>query len=115
MSDAVFLGVDVGTGSARAGLFDASGAMLASAKRDIRMWREAGDIVEQSSEDIWSAICASVEMRSLTSSLTAGAAISSPKSLRLRPPSLARAPTICRATSRTWSCARSVSASTPPA
>ncbi len=60
MSDAVFLGVDVGTGSARAGLFDASGAMLASAKRDIRMWREAGDIVEQSSEDIWSAICASV-------------------------------------------------------
>ncbi|AUH65740.1 FGGY-family carbohydrate kinase [Paracoccus zhejiangensis] len=60
MSDAVFLGVDVGTGSARAGLFDASGTMLASAKRDIRMWREAGDIVEQSSEDIWSAICASV-------------------------------------------------------
>ncbi|MBA4491632.1 FGGY-family carbohydrate kinase [Paracoccus sp. S1E-3] len=60
MSDAVFLGVDVGTGSARAGLFDAHGAMLAAAKRDIRMWREAGDVAEQSSDDIWGAICAAV-------------------------------------------------------
>lgn len=54
------IGVDVGTGSARAGLFDLTGQMLASAKRDIRMWREAGSIVEQSSADIWAAICASV-------------------------------------------------------
>ncbi|MDB5551573.1 MAG: FGGY-family pentulose kinase [Rhizobium sp.] len=52
-----FLGIDVGTGSARAGLFDASGNMLGSAKRDIRVWREAGDVVEQSSEDIWQAVC----------------------------------------------------------
>lgn len=54
------IGVDVGTGSARAGLFDLSGQMLATAKRDIQMWREAGSIVEQSSADIWAAICASV-------------------------------------------------------
>ncbi len=47
-----FLGIDVGTGSARAGVFDAGGTMLASAKRDIAMWREAGGIVEQSSGDI---------------------------------------------------------------
>ena len=60
MTDAIFLGVDVGTGSARAGLFDARGTMLASAKRDIAMWRAAGDVVEQSSEDIWAAICAAV-------------------------------------------------------
>ena len=56
----LFLGVDVGTGSARAGLFDASGRMLAAAKRDIRMWREAGSVVEQSSDDIWQAVCAAV-------------------------------------------------------
>lgn len=55
-----FIGVDVGTGSARAGVFDAAGRMLASAKTDIRLWREAGDIAEQSSDDIWKAICACV-------------------------------------------------------
>ena len=55
-----FIGVDVGTGSARAGVFDAAGTMLASAKADIRLWREAGDIVEQSSNDIWRAVCSSV-------------------------------------------------------
>ena len=55
-----FLGIDVGTGSARAGVFDADGTMLGSAKRDIKVWREAGDVVEQSSEDIWQAVCDSV-------------------------------------------------------
>lgn len=55
-----FLGVDVGTGSARAGLFDAAGGMVAAAKRDIAMWRDGADFAEQSSEDIWAAVCASV-------------------------------------------------------
>lgn len=54
------IGVDVGTGSARAGLFDLTGNMLASAKRDITLYREAGSIVEQSSTEIWAAVCASV-------------------------------------------------------
>lgn len=60
MTDTVFIGVDVGTGSARAGVFDASGTMLGSAKRDIRTWREPGDLVEQSSDDIWAAVCDAV-------------------------------------------------------
>ncbi len=60
MSDRFFVGVDVGTGSARAGVFDPDGTLLAGRKQDIRSWREAGDIVEQSSEDIWCAVCASV-------------------------------------------------------
>ena len=55
-----FIGIDVGTGSARAGVFDAGGKLLASAKADIRIWRETGDIVEQSSDDIWGAVCKSV-------------------------------------------------------
>lgn len=54
------IGVDVGTGSARAGLFDLSGRMLASAKRDISLFREPGAMVEQSSTEIWAAVCASV-------------------------------------------------------
>ena len=55
-----FLGIDVGTGSARAGVFDRSGRLVATDKADITLWREAGDIVEQSSEDIWRAVCRSV-------------------------------------------------------
>ncbi len=52
------IGVDVGTGSARAGLFDLEGRMLSVAKRDITLFREAGSIVEQSSTEIWNAVCA---------------------------------------------------------
>jgi D-ribulokinase len=54
------VGVDVGTGSARAGVFDASGRMLASAKRDITLFQAHGSVVEQSSNEIWAAVCASV-------------------------------------------------------
>ncbi len=54
------IGVDVGTGSARAGLFDTNGTMLASAKQDISVFRESGSIVEQSSTEIWLAVCKAV-------------------------------------------------------
>ena len=53
---ACYIGVDVGTGSARAGIFDSSGKMLGSAAHPIQMWKQ-GDFVEQSSDDIWSACC----------------------------------------------------------
>ena len=51
------IGVDVGTGSARAGIFDKQGKMLASAVEPIRMWRPLPDYAEQSTEDIWRAVC----------------------------------------------------------
>ena len=57
---AAFIGVDVGTGSARAGIFAPDGRLLASAQRAIAIWREPGEIVEHSSRDIWSAVCAAV-------------------------------------------------------
>lgn len=55
-----YIGVDVGTGSARAGVFDKGGRLLATAKRDIALWQDSPEIAEQSSDDIWRACCASV-------------------------------------------------------
>jgi len=52
------MGIDVGTGSARAGVFDASGTLLGTDKTDITVHHEAGAIVEQSSNEIWRAVCA---------------------------------------------------------
>lgn len=60
MAGRVYVGVDVGTGSARAGVFTATGDLLGSHKTDIRLWRAQGDIAEQSSDDIWRAVCGSV-------------------------------------------------------
>src|SRR5690625_5984872 len=56
-----FIGIDVGTGSARAGIFSSSGKMAAAASHPIRMWRPKTDFAEQSSEDIWKAIASSVK------------------------------------------------------
>lgn len=55
-----YIGVDVGTTSTRAGVFDEAGSLLATARHPIRIWHEAGDIVEQSSRDIWEACAKSV-------------------------------------------------------
>ncbi|WP_406858031.1 FGGY-family carbohydrate kinase [Alsobacter sp. KACC 23698] len=54
------IGVDVGTGSARAGLFEADGSLLADARRDISLWHDVPDYAEQSSAEIWRAVCACV-------------------------------------------------------
>ena len=59
MTDAV-LGVDVGTGSARAGVFDLTGRSLGQATHPIRTWRPRADFVQQSSADIWHAVCLAV-------------------------------------------------------
>lgn len=54
------IGIDVGTGSARAGVFDLEGKLLASDKVPIALYREGVDHVEQSSEEIWQAVAGSV-------------------------------------------------------
>lgn len=66
-----FVGIDVGTGSARAGVFDAKGKLVASAKSQITIWHEAGNIVEQSSEQIWQAVCDSVRHAVATAGISA--------------------------------------------
>src|SRR3984893_16233810 len=55
-----FIGVDVGTSSARAGVFDENGTLLATARHPITVWHEAGGVVEQSSSEIWAACVAAV-------------------------------------------------------
>ncbi len=55
-----FIGVDVGTGSARAGVFTADGSVLGKHAVPIRMNRPRPDHVEQSSDDIWSAVVGAV-------------------------------------------------------
>ena len=56
----LFIGIDVGTGSARAGVFDAHGMRRAIADHPIQIWKSGSDFVEQSSDDIWSACCHAV-------------------------------------------------------
>lgn len=52
--------VDVGTGSARAGIFAPDGALLGRAEQPIALNRPAPDHAEQDSEAIWGAVCATV-------------------------------------------------------
>lgn len=68
-----YLGIDVGTGSVRAGIFDRDGKRLAHATREIRSWRPAADFVEQSTEDIWQRLCESVRSALEASGLPAEA------------------------------------------
>src|SRR5690625_5143852 len=60
LSSSFYIGIDVGTGSARAGVFDSAGNKLADTSKDIQMWRPQADVVQQSSDDIWGAVCTAV-------------------------------------------------------
>lgn len=53
----LYIGVDVGSGSVRAGLFNAKGEKIALAASPIKQFRPATDFVEQSSSDIWKQVC----------------------------------------------------------
>jgi D-ribulokinase len=68
-----FIGVDVGTSSARAGVFDETGRLLATARNPITLWHEAGSVVEQSSSEIWAACAASVRTAMTEAAIPASA------------------------------------------
>jgi FGGY-family pentulose kinase len=55
MAPRLYLGVDVGTGSVRAALFDERGTMHGVGTHPIAMQRPREDFAEQSSDDIWRA------------------------------------------------------------
>ncbi|MBC7005588.1 FGGY-family carbohydrate kinase [Photobacterium sp. BZF1] len=52
-----FVGVDVGSGSVRAAVFDSEGRSISHAVKTISQYRPMPNFVEQSSDDIWSAVC----------------------------------------------------------
>lgn len=56
-----FIGIDVGTGSARAGVFNASGQLLGTAACAIETFRPQTDFAQQSSAHIWNAVCTAVK------------------------------------------------------
>ena len=60
MSARTFIGIDVGTGSARAGVFDAFGKLLGSSDHPIAMWRSRPGWAQHSSADIWAAVASAV-------------------------------------------------------
>ncbi|MGI3210962.1 FGGY-family carbohydrate kinase [Roseovarius tibetensis] len=60
MAAPTFLGIDVGTGSARAGLFDASGTLLGRGSKAIATHRPREGFAQQASTDIWRAVIAAV-------------------------------------------------------
>ncbi|SEA50951.1 FGGY-family carbohydrate kinase [Rubrimonas cliftonensis] len=56
----LLIGVDVGTASARAGLFSAAGALLGADERQIPVRRTGPDGFEQDAGAVWRAACAAV-------------------------------------------------------
>ncbi|WP_269931718.1 FGGY-family carbohydrate kinase [Aminobacter sp. HY435] len=58
--DKLVCAVDVGTGSARAGIFNRAGHLLGRAEHTIAMNRSSSGHAEHDSENIWSAVSASV-------------------------------------------------------
>lgn len=53
----LFLGIDVGTGSARAGIFDGKGSLISSFSSRIKIDSPRAGFYEQSSNDIWKSVC----------------------------------------------------------
>lgn len=59
ISTSYYIGIDVGTGSARSALVDQEGHILATSTHEIQTFRSPKDsnIFEQSTTDIWANIC----------------------------------------------------------
>lgn len=62
-SEKFFIGVDVGTGSARAAIVSVHGKVINMCIRPIKTWRPQTNHYEQSSDDIWNAVCECVKVR----------------------------------------------------
>lgn len=63
--------VDVGTGSVRAAVWDHLGQLLSVSTHPLKIWNVETDFYEQSSDDIWQAVCTSVKEALATSNVSA--------------------------------------------
>ena len=61
MEQQYFIGVDVGSASVRAAVFDQTGKRLGFSVRPITQFHPKTDFVEQSSTDIWAQVCVTVK------------------------------------------------------
>lgn len=61
MAASYVIGIDVGSGSARAAVFKKDGKMLGTASRATQTWHPQPDFAEQSSTDIWRSVCYAVK------------------------------------------------------
>ena len=69
MAKRCFIGVDVGTGSVRAGVFDVNGNLLGSSMQNISIRQPEPGHFEQSSEEVWCACCTSIRQAVIESSM----------------------------------------------
>ncbi|WP_182356881.1 FGGY-family carbohydrate kinase [Komagataeibacter europaeus] len=71
----VVIGIDVGTGSARAGIFTLDGYKLGAGSTPTRTWQPRASYMQQSSADIWRAVCDSVAIAMTMARDAAGEAL----------------------------------------
>ncbi|KAJ0368676.1 hypothetical protein COL154_002515 [Colletotrichum chrysophilum] len=64
-----YIGIDVGTGSARACIIDETGDIKALATEPIKLWQPETGFYEQSTTDIWACICLCVKQVLIDSSV----------------------------------------------
>ncbi|EKV15894.1 FGGY-family carbohydrate kinase, putative [Penicillium digitatum] len=56
-----YIGIDIGTGSARACIINANGDIVGLASENIGLWQPEHGYYEQSTSDIWNCICVAVQ------------------------------------------------------
>ena len=61
--DNYFVGVDVGTGSVRAAVVSKNGKLVHVSSKDTVTWNPKAGYFEQSTNDIWNAVCYVVKVR----------------------------------------------------
>lgn len=65
-----FVGVDVGTGSVRAALVTRNGKLLRISSEETKTWNPNVGYFEQSTDDIWKAVCRAVKVKQFASAAT---------------------------------------------